>query len=443
MNNIIGNINVDDLLIAPKNEDTLLVGDRFSFDLILDQLGGFVLYRAADDTLIGGSGNDSLYGDFKYYFVTGAVFDVLTPIPPLPTTFAFGDDKLWGGNGNDLLVGDSSLNNSIVGQNTILGNPFDPTNIPVPQSGSNVLHGENGNDKLIGNFETLNILISDTLIIPNQITEGDIPGGIFYFDSIFAIHGNELYGGNGNDLLIGNFEKYFFNATNGGLLIGGNSIYTAQNASNILDGGSGNDILIGNMGLFSGQLTNGAYVINHNGLFSSDVLIGGAGNDLIIGDSYHELYSFGENELNNNFISVRIFGSDTINGGSGNDIIYGDFVHVENYSIEPDFSLTKIPATAYVGGNDIITGGDGSDIFVYSKEASNGNDIILDFNLGVDAIGMTGGLTKSDLHASEVGGNLVLSFDTPADTSLVTLVGVSLASLTDVTFVNVPIGALY
>lgn len=55
-------------------------------------------------------------------------------------------------------------------------------------------------------------------------------------------------------------------------------------------------------------------------------------------------------------------GADFLDGGVGDDLLFGQ------------------------GGNDTLLGGPGADTFVYSMQADNGNDTILDFAVGVDRI---------------------------------------------------------
>ncbi|WP_082131279.1 Ig-like domain-containing protein, partial [Neisseria arctica] len=55
-------------------------------------------------------------------------------------------------------------------------------------------------------------------------------------------------------------------------------------------------------------------------------------------------------------------GDDTLNGGSGNDILFGG------------------------AGNDTLTGGEGADQFVFLANSNSGQDIITDFEAGVDKV---------------------------------------------------------
>ncbi|MGB3189233.1 MAG: hypothetical protein WBB43_07360 [Limnoraphis sp.] len=80
-------------------------------------------------------------------------------------------------------------------------------------------------------------------------------------------------------------------------------------------------------------------------------------------------------------------------------------------------------------GNDILTGGNGPDVFVLA--AGNGTDTITDF-ANPDDIGLAGGLSFSDLSFS--GNNIIL---TSTSEVLATLVGVDTTSLTSSDFMTV------
>ncbi|MDB9513479.1 calcium-binding protein, partial [Kamptonema animale CS-326] len=67
--------------------------------------------------------------------------------------------------------------------------------------------------------------------------------------------------------------------------------------------------------------------------------------------------------------------NDTITGGKGNDILYGDV------------------------GNDSLIGGSNNDVFVL--KTGHGFDIIGDFTIGQDSIGLSGGLSFGQLEFTE------------------------------------------
>ncbi|MEB3213596.1 MAG: DUF4114 domain-containing protein [Leptolyngbyaceae bacterium] len=81
-------------------------------------------------------------------------------------------------------------------------------------------------------------------------------------------------------------------------------------------------------------------------------------------------------------------------------------------------------------GNDILTGGNGEDTFVLS--ANSGHDIITDYKDNYDVIGLSNGLTYSDL--SFVGSNILLS---KTSDILATISGMDATTLTPADFVTV------
>ncbi|MGB3263393.1 MAG: hypothetical protein WBA89_05495 [Microcoleus sp.] len=114
------------------------------------------------------------------------------------------------------------------------------------------------------------------------------------------------------------------------------------------------------------------------GLGGDDIIYGNKGNDIITGNS----------------------GNDNIFGGRGNDLILGGADNDRLKGNEGDDTLSGDL------GRDILIGGPGSDTFVLPKDAAVTGDFlpdaILDFQLGADKIGLTEGLTES---------NLLLNFD--------------------------------
>ncbi|NEQ78135.1 MAG: hypothetical protein F6K23_37195 [Okeania sp. SIO2C9] len=125
-----------------------------------------------------------------------------------------------------------------------------------------------------------------------------------------------------------------------------------------------------------------------NAKASDDVIFGSAaneklggwkGNDIIDGDDGHDVISGG-------------FGHDTLTGGDGDDRIFGGF---GNDLIEGGL------------GSDTLVGGFGHDTFIIAS--GEGTDKIKSFQLGVDRIGLAGGLTFNDLSFS---GNKIIETST-------------------------------
>ncbi|CAD5913867.1 Leukotoxin [Planktothrix tepida] len=166
---------------------------------------------------------------------------------------------------------------------------------------------------------------------------------------------DEILGFAGNDTLQGLAEN---DTLNGG------------QDQDLLSGGIGNDLLFGDIG--------------------NDTLEGDSGDDLIYGNA-------GNDQLNGGEGADLLFGgqgSDTLFDSGGNDLLFGDRGNDLLYS--------------GTGVNE-LTGGGGSDVFVIGRELLDGQlDIVTDFRIGVDLIGLTNNLKFSDLRFVQVGNDTVI-----------------------------------
>ncbi|MEO0771218.1 MAG: hypothetical protein AAFY72_17655, partial [Cyanobacteria bacterium J06649_4] len=114
-------------------------------------------------------------------------------------------------------------------------------------------------------------------------------------------------------------------------------------------------------------------------------------------------------------------GNDFLNGGAGNDVLMG------------------------VTGRDVLVGGDGADLFVFgvgdggSRDPNNqGNDLIRDFEVGIDKIGLVEGeLTFADITITQSGSRTVLGVASTGEV-LAALKGVDALSLSESSFEMVP-----
>lgn len=141
----------------------------------------------------------------------------------------------------------------------------------------------------------------------------------------------------------------------------GDDVLTGLNIAQTIAGDAGNDTIFG--GDSDDILRGDANSRSAGGDGGDDVIFGGAGNDRIGGKG-------GNDELHGDDGDDYIFGDDgddILKGGFGDDILQGD-----------DFS-----------------GGEGMDTFILA--AGEGTDTIVDFEAGVDKIGLAGGLTFADL----------------------------------------------
>ncbi|NEQ77568.1 MAG: calcium-binding protein [Okeania sp. SIO2C9] len=142
-----------------------------------------------------------------------------------------------------------------------------------------------------------------------------------------------------------------------------------------------------------------------NGLESGDLISGNQGNDILDGNA----------------------GNDTLRGGKGNDNLSGD---LGSDNIYGDV------------GTDTLTGGEGFDNFVLQRQNQpptgdqdiNQADLITDFNLEQDAIGLLGGITFEELNifqgSNELADSTIIQ-DTVTGEFLAILSGVNSSELTE------------
>lgn len=129
--------------------------------------------------------------------------------------------------------------------------------------------------------------------------------------------------------------------------------------ADVLVGTSGNDTILAGAG--DDTVLAGA---------GNDIVSGGAGNDKIAGGAGDDTLAGG-------------VGNDVIQGGDGNDIIIGG------------------------ADADIMGGGDGADKFIFVSALDSGvgvglRDVILDFEVGVDKIGLAAlNLTAANIDLSQ------------------------------------------
>ena len=158
-----------------------------------------------------------------------------------------------------------------------------------------------------------------------------------------------------------------------------------------LRGLTGNDTIAGSSG--ADLVLGGA---------DNDRLLGALGNDTLYGDLGNDNL-FGE--ADNDIIS-GMQGQDFINGGDGNDLLRGG--KGDDYLVGGNGNDTLIGDR----GININVGGAGSDVFVFRQDLLAGTEIdtitqniaqvILDFDVASDLIGLGGGLQVNQLSFSTV-----------------------------------------
>jgi Ca2+-binding RTX toxin-like protein len=289
-----------------------------------NELNNLIFGNDDNNVLDGGAGNDQLYG-------------------------GLGNDTLIGGEGNDYLDGGAGNDRMIggLGNDTYVVDSYSDVIVEAANGGTDkvlasisyaLAEGSNlENLSLLDGFGALNATGNslDNVLVGNN--DGNIIYGLSGADTIYGRGGNDsLFGGDGNDFLYGGDGNDFLNGGTGADYMeggDGNDSYVVDNAGDVVnDNGTGTDVvyLMTTANGSGFDLANAATVENL-------IMKTGAATDT---------YGYG-NALNN-----------TIIGTAADNVIMGR------------------------EGNDYLTGGGGNDKFVLSSAATNGTDIITDFNTG-------------------------------------------------------------
>ncbi|MEM9009043.1 MAG: hypothetical protein AAGE59_36735, partial [Cyanobacteria bacterium P01_F01_bin.86] len=199
-----------------------------------------------------------------------------------------------------------------------------------------------------------------------------------YTLGIGVVDANSSAGTSG--LLVDNIELISFSQTESILNLGsetddatggentGEDLLLGSNSQNdILYGGSGNDTLAGKQG--------------------DDTLYGEAGDDVLRGDDNS---SAAGGITGGNDVLYGGAGHDRLGGKAGDDVLYGESGDDQMWGDDGDDILWGGAGNNTLMGDD-FSGGSGHDTFVLTAEA--GVDTILDFEIGVDVIGLAGDLT--------------------------------------------------
>ncbi|HIK53343.1 MAG TPA: DUF4347 domain-containing protein [Oscillatoriales cyanobacterium M59_W2019_021] len=412
----------DDRLFGDQGNDT--VGGDLGDDTVLGSLGSFfqigdsgerdlLFGNRGRDLIKGGEGRDSAYGGKDDDLIYGGK----------------DDDLIFGDQGADTLVGDLG-NDTVVGGN---GNPLDPeapeADLIFGLDGNDLLEGNQGNDSIVGGT-------GDDTALGGQ--QDDFIWGEAGNDRLFGELGNDtICGGDGNDTLVG--SNGVPGSPNDGrdLLFGGagdDSMF-GNDDDDLLEGASGNDSMYGGRGndtfaagfgddIAFGDLGNDSIeggegndtLVGSNGVPGSpndgnDTLVGGNGDDLLFGNEQDDILGAG----GGNDVVFGGQGNDAIAGEAGNDALYGDL------------------------GDDLISGGAGADVFVLA--ANTGTDTIVDFEVGVDLLGLAGGLTFEQLTVTEISPTSeeepIVTVIALGDSPIARLTGIAAASITEVNFLSV------
>ncbi len=323
----LNNAVVDDVILAGTGDDRVYGGS--GNDTLRGEAGNDTLWGGiGNDKLDGGEGNDLIYGEAGADLLKGGN----------------GVDWLDGGAGNDIFSAGAGNDTVVGGSGTdtaTLFDTFSSLKITKTAAGFSVESAANGVDTLTG---VERVATNDGTFAWNAVTNSWAKVSTVAGWQLSAEAFEIVTGTAGADTITENFgpttsPRLFYN------LLDGNDSLTFLSGT------------FGNVAVFAGNGDDKVEAINTssgnirtsaNGLFYFD---GGAGNDTLIGGRF----------------------SDTLLGGDGNDIIAGG------------------------EGNDVMWGGTGSDTFTFASTRTGsrnvdtyytppGNDVIKDFQIGVDKL---------------------------------------------------------
>ena len=177
-------------------------------------------------------------------------------------------------------------------------------------------------------------------------------------------------------------------------MFAGDDGVTGSTANDLVYGNEGEDIISGELGndsLFGGKGKD--FLTGEEG---NDFLSGGQDADFLIGDAGNNILLGGRG----NDLLISLSGNDTLVGGLGQDILGG------------------------LDDNNSITIG-GSNLYVIQAEPGvkdvNNADFIVGFRVGVDRIGLAGGLNATDVDLQYVTDvTLLFGYDAPESFKLFT-----------------------
>ncbi|MBL8498862.1 calcium-binding protein [Nitrosomonas sp. JL21] len=272
---------------------------------------------------------------------------------PAAVTVNLAAGTATGGDGNDTL-------NGIEG---VTGSKFNDTLRSGAGFESSILYGGAGNDALIGNtgFNSLKGGAGN-----DALTGGDGFDSADYSDATSAVTVNlstgTATGGAGNDTLAG-IEQVVGSSFNDTLV----GVSNAFDFGVYLQGGKGNDSIVGSDNSFN-QLEGGEGKDSLIGGNSDDTLIGGLGADVLTGGEGWDTIDYFD-ALSSVTVNLE---NGTASGGAGNDILRS----IEQVS-GSSYNDTLIGGTGDnslwgLDGNDVLVGGDGFD----NLEGDFGNDTL-------------------------------------------------------------------
>ncbi len=321
----------NDLLMTMNSSEVVSIGFGTATSAIAGFAGESTLDGGAgDDTLIasfegdvllGGPGNDSLFGTFSIMdggdgndTLDGRSF--FRPEPAEGAELSQLTVSLSGGAGNDLIF-------AVTAPNVI--------NVIAPGPGDDTIVLGSTRDQLL--TDSFNLEGNDSISAANvPVPEAETPGGprpgLVLLDTLGSntiegtVGDDFITGGSGNDVLRGGpfFTVTADNVDELPLIGAGNDTLVGGSGNDFLFGGNGNDSLVGGDG--DDTLQGGFNSGPQPGLTFGDTLIGGSGNDVFFYQFEAEVYNNGQASTLADLIGDFAPGSDRLaftraSGGNG------------------------------------------------------------------------------------------------------------------------------
>jgi Ca2+-binding RTX toxin-like protein len=434
-----GSFDHDDSNPAITDDDTV---DASASSLPLVIFGG-----QGNDDIVGGSGDDIVFGDrgrvdwldaegnvaatygrgglgdatdglvhvaFDAYTVDGNVGGDDTIDAREGDNLVFGgtgNDRLASGSGDDLLAGDNGRA-SVNGDGILTG----ASTTDVALGGDDTLATGDGDDIAFGGFGNDGIVegegrgilfgdngsvVFDAAGIPTRFGTSDFQAATGGNDSITAGSGEKyVFGGTGADTIASGDGRHFLLGDNGSVAFDAAGRVLLVSTADVVAESGGDDSIATREGekvVFGGV--------------GNDTIVTGTGDDVLVGDNGSLLFK--EDQTPNGVESVlpdlggddRILageGDNVVIGGAGNDVLAAgsgtDFLIGDGGRVvwTGPMSWSAGSTDPFVGGNDVLDGGSGSNFLI----GGAGSDV-LHGNLSKDfMIGDNGRVTVDDALVS-------------------------------------------
>jgi trimeric autotransporter adhesin len=304
-----------------------------------DQVEGY----ESSDILIGGMGNDRIYGDAQVSDADA----IASGNAPLGSVSR--GDWLTGGGGDDTIVGSAA------------------SDVLMGGGGKDLLIGGAGDDDIRGDgdWTAANyswtvyweiVGVNSTRVYTSTTAEGTLYPQDAAADLIYGGSGDDtVFAGAGNDVVFGEDDRdTLFGADGNDVLIGGkgNDSLNGESGDDFLDGGANDDYLLGHEG--------------------DDILIGGTGDDYLIGGPGSDVYVYNLGDGKDRIVDILDqpgnvgdknilrfgIGVDPANVklGLGSlllDLGNGDQVHIDNFNPDDVYNSCSIDSFEFADGTTL------------------------------------------------------------------------------------------